>query len=59
MSIVQGGNGIPFLAPPVYDYLSTGKFPSNINIDHVDVPYPNLRFVLEKIKCKSFVRIEF
>jgi len=50
MSITQGGCGIPFLAPPVYDYLSTGHFPSNIIIDYEDVPYPNLRFVLQKVR---------
>lgn len=48
MSIAQGGNGFPFLAPPVYDYISSGKY----NIDECkfdDIPDPVLKFSVKKV----------
>ena len=48
MSIVQGGSGFPFLAPPVYSYLSTGKC-NNIDWQLEDVPDPTLKFAVEKV----------
>ena len=35
MSIAQGGNGLPFFANPVYQYICTGKF-EDVTIDTVD-----------------------
>ena len=48
MSIIQGGSGFPFLAPPVYDYLVTGKC-TGITVDNRDVPDHLLQFVLQKV----------
>ena len=55
MSITQGGCGIPFLAPAVYEYISTGKLSSNIELCLDDVPYPNLQFALRKVR-KCYIR---
>ena len=49
MSIAQGGCGIPFLAPPVYDYISTGKLP-DVKVHLKDIPDATLRFVLQKVR---------
>ena len=48
MSITQGGCGVPFLAPPVYDYISTRKLP-DIRLHLKDIPDATLRFVLQKV----------
>ncbi len=45
MSIVQGGCGIPFLAPAVYEYLVSGKC-TRITLQNSDVPDHTLQFVL-------------
>ena len=49
MSITQGGCGIPFLAPSVYNYICTGKLPSCADTSLKDIPYPNLNYILEKV----------
>ena len=49
MSICQGGNGLPFMAEQVYDYLSVGKS-AGLMIDVNDVPGHILQFVIQKVK---------
>ena len=48
MSVAQGGNGFPFLAEPVYDYLCTGRS-TGISISVTDIPDPTLQFVAQKV----------
>lgn len=48
MSIIQGGSGFPFLAKPVYSYISRGKY-TNIEIMVDDIPDPALKFAVEKV----------
>ena len=48
MSILQGGSGLPFFAPPVYNYLVHGSC-TGISIDTADVPDPALKSTLEKV----------
>ena len=48
MSIIQGGNGFPFLSKPVYSYISCGKY-TNIEIMLEDIPDPALKFAVEKV----------
>ena len=48
MSITQKGCGFPFLAEPVFDYISTGKY-TGIPVDVADVPNVPMKFVLEKV----------
>ena len=50
MSIVQGSHGLPFLAPPVYEYLVSGKC-TGISVENSDVPDMSLQFVLSKVSC--------
>lgn len=38
MSITQGGCSVPFLAPPVYEYISTGKLPTGVEVCLKDIP---------------------
>ena len=55
MSIIQGGgSGFPFLAPPVYEYLVSGKC-TGITVRNADVPDRLLQFVLSKV-CKYLIR---
>ena len=49
MSITQGGCSVPFLAPPVYEYISTGKLPTDIEVNLKDIPDATLRFALQKV----------
>lgn len=48
MSIAQGGSGFPFLAPPVYAYISSGNC-STINWELEDIADPTLKFAVEKV----------
>ena len=51
ISITQGGLGMPIMAPALYDYIHTGKLSSCIDISLKDMPYPNVKYVLEKVTC--------
>ena len=48
MSIAQGGNGFPFFARPVFDYITTGKY-TNINLPTNDIPNMDLKVLVEKV----------
>ena len=48
MSICQGGNGFPFFAEQVYQYIVSGKC-TGINVDTADIPDYTLKFVLQKV----------
>ena len=48
MSVTQGGSGFPFLAPPVYDYLCTGKC-TGISLKNEEALDSMLQFVLSKV----------
>ena len=48
MSIAQGGNGFPFLAKAVYDYIVTGKH-TNVGIPVESVPEGLLKFAALKV----------
>ena len=50
MSITQGGSGFPFLARPVYEYITTGKY-TNITVEANDIPDVTLKFAFEKVYC--------
>ena len=50
ISIIQGGYGLPFLAPPVFEYLVSGKC-TGVSVVASDVPEENnLQFVLNKVR---------
>ena len=49
MSVTQGGGGFPFLAPPVYEYITTGKY-TNIAVSTTDIPDMTLKFAVEKVQ---------
>ncbi len=49
MSMTQGGCGIPYLSPPVYDYICSGKLPSSIEVDKKNLPNTTLAFILQKV----------
>ena len=47
LSIVYGGNGFPFLAKPVFDYLTTGFY--NITVPEAEIPDASLRSIITKV----------
>ena len=47
LSIVYGGKGYPFLAEPVFDYLSTERY--NITIPEEDIPDSSLKHIVTKV----------
>ena len=49
ISITQGGCGIPYLDPAVYEYICTGKLPSDIEVPVKSLPNTTLQFVLQKV----------
>ena len=49
MSITRGGCRFPFLAQPVYDYITTGKLSRDIQVEMMDIPDPTLQFILRKV----------
>jgi len=56
MSLVQGGSGFPFLAPPMYDYLC-GREISTIEVCMQDVPNLEVLSLLEKVLQYSHSQI--
>jgi len=60
MSVTQGGCGIPFIAPLAHNYIHvcTGKLPSCADIPLEDIPFPNLKYVLEKVKYVILLAID-
>ena len=48
MCLVQGGSGIPFLAPSLYEYIS-GKSLCNIEADIHEIPDSALRNKLDQV----------
>lgn len=48
MGIVQGSSGIPYLAPPVYDYLC-GATLESLTLTVEDVPSFEVKEFLEKV----------
>jgi hypothetical protein len=48
MSLVHGGSGFPFFAPPMYQYLC-GMEVSSIDVRMEDVPNLEVRSLLEKV----------
>lgn len=48
MSLVQGGSGFPFFAPPMYQYLC-GMEMSSIAVSTQDVPNLEVLSLLEKV----------
>lgn len=49
LSILHGGNGFPFLAEPVYNYIVTGAY-NCIHAATEDIPDNVLRLVIVKVK---------
>ena len=49
LSVLHGGNGFPFLAEPVYNYIVTGAY-NCIQVATEDVPDNVLQLVIEKVK---------
>lgn len=47
-SIVLGGKGLPYLAEPVFDYVSCGRYDTS-NVPTEIIPDTSLRFVIEKV----------
>lgn len=48
LSICNGGNGLPVLAEPVYNYFAHGKC-TDIALPNSNVPDGTLQFVLERV----------
>lgn len=48
MSLVQGGSGYPFIAPPVYDYLCDIDL-LKIEITVEDIPIAEIRRFVQKV----------
>ena len=54
MSLLQQGSGFPYLAPPVYQYIS-GVEVSKIDVSVEDIPNVEFRSIIEKVAttCES------
>ena len=48
MSILHGGNGLPLLALPVYNYIVTGSYTA-ITVPVSQIPDMTLQFVIRKV----------
>ncbi len=57
MSITQGGCGLPFLALPVYNYISSGELAPHFNVPLEYIPNPTVRFIVMSILklCLIFI----
>ena len=49
MSITQGGCGIPFLPSVVYEYISSGKVSTIMELSFDDIPCAHLKFAIQKV----------
>ncbi len=54
MGIVQGSSGVPFIAPPVYDYIC-GMDIDTIDVTEEDTPLYEVRDFLKKVHVCSSV----
>ena len=52
MSLLQGGSGFPYLAPPMYDYLC-GENASSIKVSAEDVPNVDVTLLLQKVQVNE------
>ena len=52
LSIIHGGNGWPFLAQPVFEYIVTGTYHC-IDVPTSEIPDPVLQHVIEKVATSS------
>ena len=55
MSLVQGGSGFPFLAPPVYKYLC-GQNIADISVTLEDISDIEISMFLTKVSILSLVK---
>ena len=46
--MVYGGNGLPFLAQPVFEYLLSGSY-NAISVPASEIPDPVIQFIVEKV----------
>ena len=49
MSIIQGGSGFPFLAPPVYEYFVMGKC-TDVTVENDDIPDHMVKYIVGKVR---------
>jgi len=52
MSVVQGGSGFQFMAPPMYKYLCGSEIPL-ISIEIDDIPNTRIRHLLQEVNLKQ------
>ncbi len=57
MSLAQGGNGFPFFAESVYQYIS-GKSVDEIEVNFVDVPHHEAHHFLSQVASLIVYRKE-
>ena len=50
LSIIYGGNGFPFLAKPVFDYLTSGHY--SAIVPEAEIPDASLRLIIIKVAIK-------
>ena len=52
LSVLHGGNGLPILALPVFNYIVSGAY-SAIVVPEAEIPDPTLKFVIKKVVMLS------
>lgn len=57
MSIIQGGSGFPFLAPPVYEYFVTGKC-TDVTVENDDIPDHMVKYIVEKVRVYNIFSLD-
>lgn len=50
MSILQGGNGLPFFSECVYRYFAYGVY-TKIDVSIEEIPDSTLEWVVQKVRC--------
>ena len=48
LSVMHGGNGMPFMAQPVFDYLVSGTY-TEVKVAATEIPDHIIRFIVEKV----------
>ena len=49
LSVMHGGNGMPFMAQPVFDYLVSGPY-TEVKVVATEIPDHMIRFIVEKVQ---------
>ena len=56
LSVMHGGNRMPFMAQPVFNYLVSGSY-AEVKVAATEIPDHMIRFIVEKVQSNFLLCI--